>query len=251
MEAHQSYAAQAMQQLHKVHFKDLVLFENEDYVLINKPAFISTLDDRHDDLSIIGMAREYVSSAQVCHRLDKETSGALLIAKNPEAYRAASMQFEHRKVKKTYHAVCDGIHDFNELKIDLPILTTTRGVVKISKKDGKEALTYVNTLKAYRKYTLVECMPVTGRMHQIRLHLSSQGAPISGDEQYGGKLFYLSALKRNYNLKKDAEEQPLIKRVALHAQGIAFELLNQEQVNVDAPYPKDFAVVLKQLEKLG
>ncbi|WPP49030.1 RluA family pseudouridine synthase [Catalinimonas niigatensis] len=251
MESHQSYAAQAIQQLHKVRFKDLILFEDEDYLLINKPAFISTLDDRNDDLSIISMARDYVESAQVCHRLDKETSGALLIAKNPDAYRSASMQFEHRKVKKIYHAVCDGIHDFRELKVDLPIYATSKGVVKISKREGKEALTFINTLKAYRKYTLVECQPVTGRMHQIRIHLSSQGAPISGDEQYGGKPFFLSALKKNYNLKKDAEEQPLMKRVALHAQAFTFKLMNQEDVRVEAPYPKDFAVLIKQLEKLN
>jgi 23S rRNA pseudouridine955/2504/2580 synthase len=251
MESNQSYAAQAIQQLYKIRFKDLILFEDEDYLVINKPAFISTLDDRHDDLSIISMAREYVESAQVCHRLDKETSGALLIAKHPEAYRSASMQFEHRQVKKVYHAVCDGIHDFREVKVSLPIYATNKGVVKISKREGKDALTYVNTLKAYRKYTLVECQPVTGRMHQIRIHLSSLGAPISGDEQYGGKLFYLSALKKTYNLKKDAEEQPLIKRVALHAQALSFELFNHGDVSVEAPYPKDFAVVLKQLEKLG
>lgn len=251
MESRQSYAAQAIQQLYKVRFSDLILFENEDYVLINKPAFVSTLDDRHDDISIIAMARDYVAEAQVCHRLDKETSGVLLIAKNPEAYRSASIQFEHRKVKKIYHAVCDGIHDFEEVKIDLPIHVTGKGVVKISKREGKEALTYANTLKAYRKHTLVECQPVTGRMHQIRVHLSAIGAPISGDEQYGGRPFLLSELKKNYNLKKDAEELPLIKRVALHAQAISFELLNKENVSVEASYPKDFAVVLKQLEKLS
>lgn len=251
MESHQSYVAQAIQQLHKVRFKDLILFEDEDYLLINKPAFISTLDDRHDDISIISMAREYVASAQVCHRLDKETSGALLIAKNPEAYRSASMQFEHRKVNKVYHAVCDGIHDFREIQVDLPIHATSKGVVRISKREGKEALTLVNTLKAYRKYTLVECQPVTGRMHQIRIHLASLNASISGDEQYGGKPFYLSSLKKNYNLKKDEEEQPLIKRVALHAQALSFERLDHERVSIQAPYAKDFAVLLKQLEKLS
>jgi len=251
MDSHQSYAAHALQQLYKTPFKDLILFENDDYLLINKPAFISTLDDRNDDLSIIRLAKDYIANAQVCHRLDKETSGVLLIAKHPEAYRSASMQFEHRKVTKTYHAVCDGIHDFDNLKIDLPIHATNKGVVKISRRDGKEALTYVKTIKAYRRHTLVECQPVTGRMHQIRIHLTSQGAPISGDEKYGGKPFFLSAIKKKYNLRKDAEEHPLIKRVALHAQSLSFELLDQQSVCVEAPYPKDFAVVVKQLEKLS
>jgi 23S rRNA pseudouridine955/2504/2580 synthase len=251
MKPKDTYNAQAMQQLQKTPFRKMIIFENEDYVVINKPPFVATLDDRHDDANMIALAREYVESAQVCHRLDKETSGILLIAKNPEAYRSAAIQFERRKVQKVYHAVSDGIHSFKDLEINAPIYANAKGVVKISQQDGKEALTYVSTLKAYRRHTLLECQPVSGRMHQIRIHLSSVGAPISGDEQYGGKLFYLSSIKKNFNLKKDTEEQPLIKRVALHAQALSFELLNKERVSVKAPYPKDFAVLVKQLEKLS
>jgi 23S rRNA pseudouridine955/2504/2580 synthase len=249
MDDRQTFTIQAIQQLQKMPFKKLVLFEDEDYVVVNKPAFVSTLDDRHFDLNIMALAKEYTEDAQVCHRLDKETSGVLVIAKNPEAYRSLSIQFEKRKVNKTYHAVCDGIHNFQQMKIADPLYVSSKGVVKVDRQRGKEAVTIVNTLKAYRRHTLVSCEPVTGRMHQIRVHLASQGASISGDEQYGGKPFYLSAIKRNYNLKKDTEELPLIKRVALHARAIGFELLNGQPVRVEAPYPKDFAVVLKQLEK--
>lgn len=251
MNERQSYATQAVQRLQKIPFRKLILFEDDDYVVVNKPAFIATLDDRNDDLNIIAMAREYEQDAQVCHRLDKETSGALIVAKNPEAYRSVAIQFEKRRIEKEYHAICDGIHNFSDLKIDAPLYASSKGVVKVSHREGKDALTYVNTLKAYRRHTLVEAMPVTGRMHQIRVHLASQGASISGDEQYGGKPFLLSEIKRNFNLKKDTEEQPLIKRVALHAHALRFELMNQEHVRVEAPYPKDFAVVIKQLEKLS
>jgi len=233
----------------KIQFKDLILYEDEDYIIINKPSHISTLEDRNDPFSIIEMARQYTEDAQVGHRLDKETSGALAIAKHPEAYRALALQFEHRKVKKVYHAVCDGIHNFQDVEIDLPIYVNSKGTVRISHREGKSAQTLVRTLEAYKRHTLVECEPVTGRTHQIRVHLASLQAPIAGDEQYGGAPFYLSSIKRNYNLKRDTEELPLIKRVALHAQALEIELLNQERTCIEAPYPKDFAVLLKQLEK--
>lgn len=233
----------------KINFVDLILHEDEDYIAINKPAFISTLDDRNDPYSIIDLARGYVAEAQVCHRLDKETSGVLVIAKHPEAYRAMSIQFEKRKVEKEYHAICDGIHNFKDLAIDLPIHVTGKGAVKIDHRQGKEAHSVANTLVAYQKHSLISCKPVTGRMHQVRIHLASVGASVTGDEQYGGQALYLSSIKRNYNLKKWEEELPLIKRVALHAKALTFELFTKKSVRIEAPYPKDFAVAIKQLEK--
>jgi len=250
MESKRMYATKAVQRLQKTPFSKLIIYEDDDYLVVNKPSFVATLDDRHEDLNMMALARTYSPEVQVCHRLDKETSGALIMAKNAEAYRSVAMQFEKRKVNKVYHAICDGIHDFSERKIDEPLHISSKGVVKVSRRDGKEALTFVDTLKAYRRHSLLACQPVTGRMHQIRVHLASVGASISGDEQYGGKPFLLSDLKRNFNLKKDTEEQPLIKRVALHARAVSFELMNHQTVEVEAPYSKDFSVVIKQLEKL-
>ncbi len=84
-------------------FKDLILFENDDYIVVNKPPFIASLDERGaaGEVNILRLAKQYSADAQVCHRLDKETSGAIVIAKNPEAYRNLAMQFERRKVKKS------------------------------------------------------------------------------------------------------------------------------------------------------
>ena len=116
------------------HFKDLILFEDDHVIVINKPAFISTLDDRSGDtITIIRMAKQYLPDAQVCHRLDRETSGALVIAKDAETYRAISMQFEHREVSKIYHAFVDGHHKFDDLLIDLPIVNYGKSNVKIDK----------------------------------------------------------------------------------------------------------------------
>lgn len=233
----------------KTKFDDLILWEDESYIIINKPAFISTLADRNDNRNILSMAREYHHDAQVCHRLDKETTGVLAIAKNPDAYRHLSVQFENRLVTKIYHAVSDGIHDFSGLKVEAAIQKLSTGTVRIDKQQGKEAVTFFNTLKAYKAHTLIECQPITGRMHQIRIHLASQGAPITGDESYGGKPLYLSQLKRNYNLKKWTEEQPLVQRLALHAFRLEFKLPDDKKVSIEAPYQKDFRVLITQLEK--
>ena len=89
----------------KIEFEDIILFEDENYVLVNKPPFLSTLEDRNEKVNLLRLARTYTPDAQVCHRLDKDTSGVLAIAKNPEAYRHLSIQFEKRQVTKLYHAV--------------------------------------------------------------------------------------------------------------------------------------------------
>jgi 23S rRNA pseudouridine955/2504/2580 synthase len=233
-----------------IHFKDLIVFENDDYILINKPAHIASLDERAGEANnVLRLARGYFSDVQIAHRLDKETSGILALAKNPEAYRSLAIQFEKRQVTKIYHAVVTGIHTFEEERVFLPILPLTNGTVKIDRQKGKEAETYFTSLTLFQKHTLVECKPVTGRMHQIRIHLSALKAPIVCDPQYGGEYIYLSSIKKKFNLKKDTEELPLIQRVALHARSLSFTLMNGEQLIMEAPYPKDFDVLLKQLER--
>jgi RluA family pseudouridine synthase len=229
-----------------IRFSDLVLFENKDYLLINKPPFIATLEDRADPVHLLAMAREVEPQAQVCHRLDKDTSGVLAIARNPEAYRHLSMQFEHRTVAKVYHAVVDGRQDLQEVVVNARILKQNDGNVRLSAK-GKDARTTFSTLHVYGHHTLVECRPVTGRMHQIRIHLASLGAPITGDEMYGGKPFLISSIKRKFRVKKDTEEQPLMKRMALHAFSLEFVGLDGLVIRCEAPYPKDFAALIRQL----
>ena len=188
-------------------FRDMILFEDRDYILVNKPPFLSTLEDRVEEDNLLAMAKEYEPEAQVAHRLDKDTSGVLAIARNPEAYRHLSMQFEHRTVSKVYHAVVDGRHDLQDVVVTERILKQPDGVVKLSGK-GKDAETRFTTLELFSRHSLVECRPLTGRMHQIRIHLASLGASITGDELYGGKPFLVSSVKRNFRVKKGTEEQP-------------------------------------------
>lgn len=230
--------------------QDLIIYEDDHLIVVNKPPFISSLDEREGgEINILRLAKQYHDDAQICHRLDKETSGAMIIAKDPETYRFVSMQFEHRQVKKVYHAIVDGTHVFNELFIELPILNVGKGNVTISRVEGKRAETYFQSLVYFKHYTLIEARPVTGRMHQIRIHLATQRASISGDDMYGGKPVFLSQIKRGYRLAKDEVEQPIMKRFALHSREVTFKISENETETFTAEYPKDFGVLLKLLEK--
>lgn len=231
-------------------FPELIIHEDDNLIVINKPPFLSSLDDREGgDVNILRLAKRYHEDAQICHRLDRETSGILLIAKNPETYRLVSIEFERRRVNKIYHAIIGGTHVFEDLLVDLPILNQGNKNVSIDRANGKRAETYFKSIRFFKHYTLVECRPVTGRMHQIRIHLATQHAAIVGDTMYKGKPVYLSQIKkRGFTLAKGEEEQPIMKRFALHAREIKITIDGKEY-QFEAPYPKDFATLLKQLEK--
>lgn len=228
-----------------------VLFEDNDFVLVNKPESLSTLFDRSTDIHLLELVRKVYENAQVCHRLDKETSGVLAFARNADAYRHLSMQFEHRKVEKIYHAVVDGLFSYKNVKVQKSIHVLNNGIARIDRIKGKDAVTVFHTLSLFKNHTLIECRPVTGRLHQIRVHLSSLGAPITGDQTYGGKPFFLSEYKRKYKNAKYEEEKPVMSRVALHARTLGFFDLKNEWHMVTAPYPKDFEVMLKQMNKFS
>src|SRR5690606_8138444 len=117
---------------------------------------------------ILRLAKRYYADAQICHRLDKDTSGVLLIAKNPETYRLVSIEFEKRRVNKIYHAIIQGTHVFNDLKVDLPILNQGNKNVSIERATDNAAETKFNDSHNFKRYTLMESKPITGLMLPIR-----------------------------------------------------------------------------------
>ncbi|MFY0651871.1 MAG: RNA pseudouridine synthase [Cyclobacteriaceae bacterium] len=232
----------------KLKISDHIIFEDDDYLAINKPPFLSTLEDRNDKFNALGLVREVYPDIKVCHRIDKETSGVLLFSKNMPAYSHAASAFEKRQVTKIYHAVVEGNINIQDVRVDEPIRLLGNGKVCEDRFEGKPATTIFSTLQLYGKHTLMQCMPLTGRMHQIRVHVAGSGNPIVGDELYGGEPFFLSSIKKKFFLKKNTEEEPLVKRFALHAFNLSFETKSSKQINIQADYPKDFRVLIKQLE---
>ncbi len=230
-------------------FKSYILFEDKNIIAINKPAMVSSLLDRIGvQESIQQWSKDYLDTSQLCHRLDKETSGILLIAKNPETYREMAIKFERREIDKTYWAIADGRHYFKNLTIDVPLSVSARGRAKVDKREGKEAETDVTVIENFKHFSLIQCKPLTGRLHQIRIHLATQNAPISGDTLYGGSSPFLKSIKKNFKQAKDEEIRPMIQRAALHAQSISFSLYGKP-FKIDAPLPKDMNVFLKLIRK--
>lgn len=229
-------------------FTDWIVFEDNDFIVLNKPPHVPSLAERGKitAIPVFTHVKNYHPEATLAHRLDRETSGLLMVAKHADAYRHLSILFEKRKVKKIYHAIVHGQVGFTELMVDLPINTEVLGKIHIDRKTGKRATTFFNTMEVFKHFTLVECRPVTGRLHQIRVHLASQHAPLAADLMYGGKLSYLSEIKKKFT---GEDEKPLINRFALHAFSIEFEDLQGNLRHFEAPYPKDFDVILKQLRK--
>ncbi|MFT5723922.1 MAG: 23S rRNA pseudouridine955/2504/2580 synthase [Bacteroidia bacterium] len=230
-------------------FPSYIVLEDENLIAINKPAMISSLKDRAGILpNIQEWANDYLDTTQLCHRLDKETSGILLIAKNPATYREIAIKFEKRDIEKTYWAIADGRHYFKNLAIEIPLAVSSRGRAKVDKQDGKPAETDLTVIETFKHFSLIQCKPTTGRLHQIRIHLATQNAPITGDSIYGGSTPFLNNIKRNFKLTKGEEIRPMIQRAGLHAESIKFDLYGKPY-NIKAPLPKDMAVFLKLLRK--
>jgi 23S rRNA pseudouridine955/2504/2580 synthase len=225
-----------------------ILFSNEDYFVINKSPGIAVLENRNLEDNWLAIARRTHENARVCHRIDVETSGVLVFSRHDAAYRHLSMAFQERNVRKVYHALVHGVPAFTDKEVNFPILISGSGKVKVCRHNGKPSETLFRVLERLKDFTLLECMPITGRRHQIRVHSQTLGHPIVADSMYGGRPLMLSSFKRRYT-PSDGPERPLIARPALHAYSIAFEGLRGEPVAVQAPYPKDFRIAIDQLRK--
>ena len=220
----------------------------EEYLVVNKPFGVTVLDDRSGAKGLLELVRQLYPSAQACHRIDKDTSGAVLFALNPDAYRHASIQFQNRKIKKVYHALVHGRAEFQELKEARRIMSSENS--SWTHINGKDSLTYFQTLEMFKNHTFVECRPVTGRMHQIRVHLQALEHPIVSDILYGGEDLYLSEEKKKFNIGKYEDERPIMGRLALHAYSLEFEDRDNITHKVEKMYPKDLKATLNQLRKM-
>lgn len=230
-----------------------IIFEDESVIVIDKPAHLLVLPDRFNQSlpNLYHMLKEELGDIFVVHRLDKETSGVIIFAKDPETHSALNSQFEERQVEKTYLAIVTGSPAEMEGKIDIPISPsqTHPGVMKVNRKHGKPSVTNYRIVELFDGYALLEAEPESGRMHQIRVHLATAGLPIMCDKVYGdGGPFFLSQVKKRYF--SEGDEKPLLARTALHAESVSFNHPKTgNQVVFRSELPKDMRSVLNYLRK--
>jgi 23S rRNA pseudouridine955/2504/2580 synthase/23S rRNA pseudouridine1911/1915/1917 synthase len=233
--------------------QDLLVFENGDFIALNKPAGLLSIPDREGkEISLRILLQEKYGQIFTVHRLDRDTSGIIVFAKNEETHKHLSRQFEERLTEKIYAGLVIGSPPDKKGTINRPIAENTvkRGVMIIHQR-GKESITDYEVLEDFGIYSWLRFRIHTGRTHQIRVHMKEKGHPIVCDELYGdGKPVLLSSFKSKFKLSRNQEEErPILNRLALHAHKIKFTDTNGSTFDLEAPIPKDIRATLQQLEK--
>lgn len=230
-----------------------LIFENEDLLVIDKPAGLLSIPDRFDPNrpNAHQILTQLGKTVLTVHRIDKDTSGLLLFAKNPATHRTLSLLFEEQKVNKTYLAIVNGKPPFEEGVINSPIAHSSSGDGRmIIHPKGKPSETLFKLKQAWKKFSQIECKPLTGRTHQIRVHLASIHCPIVADPLYSLKPnLKIDDIKKYVHKGKFEETNPdLIARTALHAYSLNF-VLDGQTFDFESALPKDMKAVINQLNK--
>ena len=221
-----------------------IVFENDDLLVVNKPAgMVVHPSAGHSTGTLVHAALAHAPEMEgvggelrpgVVHRLDKDTSGLILLAKNDRTHRWLQDQFRQHKVQKTYLALVDGRPPTPTGRIEAPIgrdVRERRKMAVVTPRKGRQAISEYTTLEAFTAHTLLEIHPITGRTHQIRLHLAFLGCPVAGDTVYG---------KRHSSIP--------IERHFLHAARLQLRLQGEtEPRTFEAPLPDELARVLEML----
>jgi tRNA pseudouridine32 synthase / 23S rRNA pseudouridine746 synthase len=220
-----------------------LIHEDDHLLAVNKPAGLRTIVDGYDPglPFLAGLLNPQYGRLWIVHRLDKDTSGILLLARDPETHRNLNLQFTQRSITKTYHALVSGIPQWQEKLIDLPLLINgdRRHRTIASHPRGKPASSLVRLLAQFPTAALVSVHPQTGYTHQIRAHLAAVGCPILFDPLY----------RRSSDAPYPDLDRPT--RLALHAFSIEFSHpFSGKTVRLDAPYPEEFSEMIAAL-KLG
>ncbi len=235
-----------------------IIYEDKELIVLNKqpgmivhPArgnthgtLVNALAFYSDELSTgLGEFRP-----GIVHRLDKNTTGVMVVTKNDTAQWKIAKQFENRQVNKTYLAIVHGTPELtaDRINISLGIHPKIREKYAIRPETGKEAVTFYEVLEPFRGFSLLKLTPKTGRTHQIRVHLSYIKHPIVGDDMYGGKLVYQWQLADT----EPAVTEPVINRVALHAFSLEFmHPATNKMMKFETPLPQDMQKLLDELRK--
>jgi 23S rRNA pseudouridine1911/1915/1917 synthase len=235
-----------------------IIYEDDDIIVLNKPSDMIVHPARGNTYGTLVNALVFHSDKLssglgqfrpgIVHRLDKDTTGVMVVAKNDTAQWKIARQFEQRKTKKSYLAIVHGTPDLTADRINAPlgVHPKIREKYAIRPEIGKEAISFYEVVESFRGFSLLKMTPKTGRTHQIRVHLSYIKHPIVGDDMYGGKLVYPWQLADS----EPAVQEPVISRVALHASTLEFiHPTTKRVVKFEAPLPEDMQNLLEMLRK--
>ncbi|HRG25116.1 MAG TPA: RluA family pseudouridine synthase [Chitinophagaceae bacterium] len=236
-----------------MNFKDSIIAETENWVAINKPSGLLSIPDREGkEVSLKVLLKEKYGEIFTVHRIDRDTSGLIVFAKNEAAHKHLCKQFEDRHTKKIYQGLVIGSPAQPAGSIEAPLMEhpALNGTMIVHRK-GKEALTDYEVLTDFGIFSLLQFRIHTGRTHQIRVHMKDLGYPIVCDPLYGdGKPLLLSAVKSKFKLSKnELEERPILGRLALHAYQLSFTDIDGKIIDLEAPLHKDMRATLQQLAK--
>ena len=226
-----------------------ILYEDEHLIAIDKPAGVAVHGGSGVSFGVIEQLRQARPQArflELVHRLDKQTSGVLLLARKRSALLALQEQFRARRTDKTYATLVAGAWPASRKVIDVPLHKYLAGdgerrvrTVSEDNSDGRRSITLVKVLRFYQGYTLLDVTIKTGRTHQIRVHLAHVGMPIVGDDKYGD-------FELNRELARGAG--PRFARMFLHARRLAFDHpASGERLALEAPLPAECVTLLAQL----
>lgn len=244
---------------------DWILYHDSDLLVLNKPAGLPTLPDGYNPHTphVRSVLEPTFGRVWIVHRLDRQTSGLLIVARTADAHRSLNTQFDQRQVAKRYHALVNGVPDFENRLVDLPLRPDgdRQHRTIIDSRRGKPASTGLKVLERFKGHALIEAAPHTGRTHQIRAHLAALGLPILADSLYGGAGLSAPSPSRrgesgeeyaDLDGEHEAGDRLVIERPALHAQSIEFKHpTSGENIQFCAAYPEDFAVALRRLRRTG